>query len=155
MKRSSEKNRFYRSAAAAAVIAALAWASSPVWADTGTVSMTEVTSSVPGAVEDTPAALSISGSGTLTESENDLTQTVTSSGKPAVYLASDDGAITIRATESVIVAGTSPVLIASGSSITWTRGYSVAPTSTDSEIIIPDLISSSMSGGHSGSIDIE
>lgn len=56
MKRSSEKNRFYRSAAAAAVIAALAWASSPVWADTGTVSMTEVTSSVPGAVEDTPAA---------------------------------------------------------------------------------------------------
>lgn len=157
MKRSSEKNRFYRSAAAAAVIAALAWASSPVWADTGTVSMTEVTSSVPGAVEDTPAALSISGSGTLaeTESENDLTQTVTSSGKPAVYLASDDGAITIRATESVIVAGTSPVLIASGSSITWTHGYSVAPTSTDSKIIIPDLISSSMSGGHSGSIDIE
>lgn len=108
MKHPAEKNHFYRSAAAAAVIAAIASASAPAWAETDPVTYEHVTESIPAGEDAAPASIVITGFGifpTPSEADAALTETVTTEGTPGVYLPSDGTSITIRADESVTIGG--------------------------------------------------
>lgn len=124
MKHPAEQKHFYRTAAAAAVIAAIASLSAPVWAVTTEVA--NVTSSIPGDSEIAPETLVITGSGTFTSDSE--TGAVTVTGKPNVYLTGNDQTIAIRATESVTIgdpddipdsAVSGPVLIASSDALSF------------------------------------
>ena len=163
MKHPAEKNHFYRSAAAAAVIAAIASASAPAWAETDPVTYEHVTESIPAGEDAAPASIVITGFGifpTPSEADAALTETVTTEGTPGVYLPSDGTSITIRADESVTIgggtaeAGSLPVLIASDTVLSLTTDYS-KENAMIGRIIIPGAPAFSLSGGRGGSIDIE
>ena len=163
MKHPAEKNHFYRSAAAAAVIAAIASTSAPAWAETDPVTYEHVTESIPAGEDAAPASIVITGFGifpTPSEADAALTETVTTEGTPGVYLPSDGTSITIRADESVTIgggtaeAGSLPVLIASDTVLSLTTDYS-KENAMIGRIIIPGAPAFSLSGGRGGSIDIE
>ena len=98
MKHPAEQKHFYRTAAAAAVIAAIASLSAPVWA----ASLQGVTSSIPAENQAAPDTLEITGIGD--PDYNDDAGTLTVSGTtPGVYLTQSGQAITLRATESVTI----------------------------------------------------
>ena len=160
MKHPAEKNHFYRTAAAAAVIAAIASASAPAWAETDPDTYDHVTESIPAGEDAAPASIVITGFGTLpapSEESTALTETVTTEGTPGVYLPSDGTSITIRASESVTIGeGTddTAVLIASDPTLSLTADYS-KKNGTIGPISTPSFPAFSFSGGKSGSIDIE
>ena len=160
MKHPAEQKHFYRTAAAAAVIAAIASASAPAWAETDPVTYDHVTESIPAGEDAAPASIVITGFGTLpapSEESTALTETVTTEGTPGVYLPSDGTSITIRASESVTIGeGTddTAVLIASDPTLSLTADYS-KKNGTIGPISTPSFPAFSFSGGKSGSIDIE
>ena len=163
MKHPAEKKDFYRTAAAAAVAAAIAVLSSPVWAESGTTTVTSVTSSIPGSGEETPASLAVTGAGTMSTSKSFSTGTFdgTLSGTPGVYLSGDGQTIAIRASDSVTIGGSGTsigsdfsgsVLIASSSSLKLSGGLGEEAEVEETG----GLPFSSVTGApNGGSIDIE
>ena len=160
MKHPAEKNHFYRTAAAAAVIAAIASASAPAWAETDPVTYDHVTESIPAEGNAAPASLVITGYGRMPSEREDpviIKETYGLTGTPGVYLPSDGTSITIRASESVTIGDASDetaALIASDPSLSLTYDYS-KENGMIGLISIPDAAYFSLSGGQGGSIDIE
>lgn len=173
MKHPAEQKHFYRTAAAAAVIAAIASLSAPVWA----ASLQGVTSSIPAGNESAPDTLEITAIGDPVYDHDAGTLTV-SGTTPGVYLTQSGQTITLRATKSVTIgdpdateesSSNGALLIASSNTLSFSGEsdaqipmmYSARPYTTGPYTTVtgaPDGgsidIESGVKGGEGGTIEL-
>lgn len=155
MKHPAEQKHFYRTAAAAAVIAAIASLSAPVWA----ASLQGVTSSIPAGNESAPDTLEITAIGDPVYDYDAGTLTV-SGTTPGVYLTQSGQTITLRATKSVTIGDPDATEESSSNGALLIASSNTLSFSGESDAQIPMMYSAwpytTVTGApDGGSIDIE
>ena len=155
MKHPAEQKHFYRTAAAAAVIAAIASLSAPVWA----ASLQGVTSSIPAGNESAPDTLEITAIGDPVYDHDAGTLTV-SGTTPGVYLTQSGQTITLRATKSVTIGDPDATEESSSNGALLIASSNTLSFSGESDAQIPMMYSArpytTVTGApDGGSIDIE
>lgn len=155
MKHPAEQKHFYRTAAAAAVIAAIASLSAPVWA----ASLQGVTSSIPAGNESAPDTLEITAIGDPVYNHDAGTLTV-SGTTPGVYLTQSGQTITLRATKSVTIGDPDATEESSSNGALLIASSNTLSFSGESDAQIPMMYSArpytTVTGApDGGSIDIE
>ena len=155
MKHPAEQKHFYRTASAAAVIAAIASLSAPVWA----ASLQGVTSSIPAGNESAPDTLEITAIGDPVYDHDAGTLTV-SGTTPGVYLTQSGQTITLRATKSVTIGDPDATEESSSNGALLIASSNTLSFSGESDAQIPMMYSArpytTVTGApDGGSIDIE